>query len=363
MTRHPNICLLFTLLIASCLLSCTDQEADMLSGPAEKTVFTLLIPCEDPFDANTPISTRANWGDNYTHSEDGTDFDNAIFTVKAQLYIPNQNTLSLDFNNIVKEERNGREVYVCKAESYTPYSSATGVKLMVWVNTPIINHAYPDQTTFNSLAVYSNGIPMWGVKSGLSLDADNPAQNLGDVWVLRSVARIDIDLAVNLKSNEDSTTGYKLVSATLTGPNVLGFVAPKNYNTIDNTKMLTVPANNTQVGADASQTYNPYPSIPSSAVGFKLINDSHLRLYVAEKTNRSTPVVITIKNNQTGIISSYYNHIQDGEQDPLDIMTPLVRNHIYRYTINSITGEGLKGELTYYVCPWNNKLADIPAFE
>lgn len=189
-----------------------------------------------------------------------------------------------------------------------------------------------------------SSIPMWGV---MTTDI-SPLMNAShyelteDVWLLRSAAKIEIRLSDKLKEQ-----GTKITSATLKYYNIKGNVVPANWQTCNNTPEL-----------NCDDSFNIYRH---AAVTLPLINDEEsgdYYLYIPEYDNINYP------GERNKISLSFYDHGKDKIfEDAISFCEysnglkiegtdyNIIRNHIYRFTIRSIAGEGIM--LEYHVADWD----------
>lgn len=180
-----------------------------------------------------------------------------------------------------------------------------------------INADY-DATTSAAL----QSIPMYGVKKA-TLDLTPGNRNeLGDIYMLRSLAKVEVELSDSLTGR-----GYTLTSATLTGCNTLYNELPAGYASVDNTQLLTYDTS-------TPMSFNPCDGTFSAAttIGF-----TGKPLYLPELTVDATdrPVNISVEltradgltRTATFPFAAYSSAgIQTGTMN-------IVRNHHYRFVI------------------------------
>lgn len=180
-----------------------------------------------------------------------------------------------------------------------------------------INADY-DATTSAAL----QSIPMYGVKKA-SLDLTPGNRNeLGDIYMLRSLAKVEVLLSDSLTGR-----GYTLTSATLTGCNTRYNELPAGYAGVDNTQLLTYDTS-------APMSFNPCDGTFSAATS---IGFTGKPLYLPELSADATdrPVNISVELTRAdGLIrtatfpfAAYSSAgIQTGTLN-------IVRNHHYRFVI------------------------------
>lgn len=285
-------------------------------------------------------STRATWGDDYT-KEVGNNYENRIdpddvqvmlfntsgdrvATVDILSYYPlNDGTADYRFIGSVTTEDDA----LTSGQSY---------KLMVFANCGEIT----DDSELESLSFDYDAqlIPMWGViTKDLTLEKGKQ-QDLGTIDLLRAMAKIEINLASAISET------HTITGATLNKYNEHGYCLPKDYAAVGNTKELE---QETGTNEEIS-TFHPLSS-PLETLPLVISTDEKTAwLYIPEYDNSTDPatISITLSDETTGTLEfkDYANGTATG--DAHDI----VRNHIYRYTVNVETG---KLTVQYRALPWN----------
>lgn len=165
--------------------------------------------------------------------------------------------------------------------------------------------------------------------------ADKETLNIGDIWLLRAAARIDIFL------NDDMKQKWSIDRAVLKGVGnklyATAFASPKlsNVAAVESTEQLTW-----------TQMFNPRRNALMNNPGGEDIemldvygDGSFQRIYLPEQENplptsgEEIMVGLTMRHKQTGLVVDAYMYLRDSFTDrPLNI----IRNHIYRYTISTI---------------------------
>lgn len=292
-------------------------------------------------DAGT--STRATtWGDEY-ENEDGNAYENRIDPDDVQVMLFDANSGSYVATvDILSYYHDGTADYrfigSVTAEDGT-LTAGQSYKLMVFANCGAINASDLESLSF---AYNAQLIPMWGVITPTLTLEKGKQQDLGTIDLLRAMAKIEINLASAI--NETHT----ITGATLSKYNSQGYCLPKDYAAVENTKELE------QETGNSKDTFNPYKKTPvSSNLVFSYSEDKQTAwLYIPEYDNSPTDaatISITLSdgsNTTTGTLEfkDYANGTATG--DAHDI----VRNHIYRYTVNVETG---KLTVLYKALPWN----------
>ena len=292
-------------------------------------------------------STRATWEEGYV-SQDGNNYENRIDPddVQVMLFDANSGSYVATVNILSYYPLDGTVDY--RFIGSVEGTLTTGqYKLMVFANCrEITEDSELESLLFDYVAedvkTESQLIPMWGViTKDLTLEKGKQ-QDLGTIDLLRAMAKIEINLASAI--NETHT----ITEATLSKYNSQGYYLPKDYAAVGNTKELE------QETGNSKDTFNPCINAPvSSDLAFSYSEDKKTAwLYIPEYDNSSTDaatISITLSdgsNTTTGTLE--FKDYADGSAtgDAHDI----VRNHIYRYTVNVEAG---KLTVQYKALPWN----------
>lgn len=321
-----------------------NENPGMASGSGDTQVsFVLSLS-----NAGTP--SRATWGDQYENQE-GSGYENRIdpddvqvmlFNATSGQYVATVDILS--YTSLENEEDEYRFVGSVTAEENGLTSGE--YKLMVFANCGTITGtsdlgSLSFDYNANNVKDESQLIPMWGVITPTLTLEKGKQQDLGTIDLLRAMAKIEINLA-------DAISGtYTITGATLNKYNTKGYCLPKDYAAVENTKELE------QETGYNKDTFNPYIDAQvSSNLVFSYSEDNKTAwLYIPEYDNTPDAAAISItlsdgSNTTTGTLEfkDYANGTATG--DAHDI----VRNHIYRYTVNVETG---KLTVQYKALPWN----------
>lgn len=193
----------------------------------------------------------------------------------------------------------------------------------------------------------NSAIPMWGV---MSVDL-TPILNVSNyeipepIWLLRSAAKIEVQLSDELKAKGKTS----IESAVLKYYNVEGYVAPANWHSYENTQQLNCEL--------AIHNYR------HAAIKLPMIKDEdtgNYYIYMPEYDNLNYPeernkISLTFIDDgkekvfEDAISFCEYKNGKLIENSDYNI----VRNHIYRFTIRSISGERL--QLDYTVADWETE--------
>lgn len=325
-----------------------NENPGMASGSGDTQVsFVLSLS-----NAGTP--SRATWGDQYENQE-GSGYENRIdpddvqvmlFNATSGQYVATVNILS--YTSLENEEDEYRFVGSVTAEGSELTSGK--YKLMVFANCGTIIGT-SDLESLNSLFFYnandvkgeSQLIPMWGVITPTLTLEKGKQQDLGTIDLLRAMAKIEIDLASAISGT------HTITEATLNKYNTQGYCLPKDYAAVERTTDLEqetgINGSNEEISA-----FNPLDS--ESEVSLPLVistKDSKTAwLYIPEYNNdtNAATISITLSDGTTGTLE--FRDYADGAAT--GNTHNIVRNHIYRYTVNVETG---KLTVQYKALPWN----------
>ena len=292
-------------------------------------------------------STRATWEENYT-SEDGNAYENRIDPDDVQVILFNTSSgvrvasvEILSYYPLNDGSADYRFIGSVTAEDGT--LTAGQYKLMVFANcgtfaadSDLGNLSF----TYNEANVKAESqlIPMWGVITPTLTLEKGKQQDLGTIDLLRAMAKIEINLASAISGT------HTITGATLSKYNSQGYCLPKDYAAVENTKELE------QETGNSKDTFNPYEKTPvSSNLVFSYSEDKQTAwLYIPEYENSTdaATIFITLSDGTTGTLEfkEYINGSATGNAHDI------VRNHIYRYTVNVETG---KLTVLYKALPWN----------
>lgn len=331
------------LLLAATLASCVyDNEPALRSDDGRQAVqvtFTLAA-------GNAPTDTRATWGDHQYDSENiGTAWERAIDPddLHVLLYTAADNGYVGRVENLVSfRNDDGTYTYYGQLTADSDdLTSGTEYKIMVFANCDIDNNTEDiSSITKKTFAQNANYIPLWGVKTTPLNLTPGTADNLGDIDLLRAMAKVEVTLS-------DALTGeYTLGNVSLNRYNQTGYCLPEDYDAVSETKELD------REDGTAPISFNPKASVPSSPspIRFQIENGRAVCYLPEYEADDTKPAQLTITLAKDG------NKTKDYTLDLKDYNTDnggyydLVRNHIYRYTITGVNDGTLK--VQYRVQPW-----------
>ena len=190
--------------------------------------------------------------------------------------------------------------------------------------------------SINDITFPNGFIPMWGVVSKtLTLE---PQQDLGTIYLLRSVAKVEVKL-----SNELVTAGYKIKEVFVNKYALDGYWFPNGWNTVTNTTALA-----------HAGCYYPTAHLSDAAKVFSN-NDakSSSVIYLPEMATDNSDMSIVIADGN-GSEYRFDNAIKFANYEGGSATSAtfnVVRNHHYQYTIDKVN-TGVNLELTCKVQPW-----------
>ena len=190
------------------------------------------------------------------------------------------------------------------------------------------------------------------LKTDLPLYADRTAANtaasaadVGKIYMLRSLAKIEVNLASTVGST------YKITSAKLNKHNQAAYLLP------------SVPSGNTYFAQASTSAFNTESCINAASraiiadLAFNKVSDRQWIVYVPEYDNDGTmEITLGLENNGKDITTSVKTNVIKlntysggiATSTPVDI----VRNHWYQYSINTIN-DGIEATLTVKVNDWD----------
>ena len=296
-------------------------------------------------------NTRAaneGW-DDYDPKDDGTAYENAINTEQLQIKVYDENgTIIGDVENVIAIN-NGTDT--------NPEYSITGTwenaadklskakKIMVFAN---CGTSTVTQDNIASLAFNRDDtkqyIPMWGVTTLTKTLEIGKSNDLGTIYLLRSLAKVKVKMKEGMKAS-----GYSLGEITFNNYNTRGYTLPDTYNTASDTKQIFF---NNSLRPLASLAAAPIAMTNSES------DEESIMLYIPEYDNINAATdkkaTITLKLKCEGMDDGTYTlqfcNYTDGAPDPATLYN-IQRNHYYEYTVYK--DDGVKISLT--VKEWNKR--------
>ncbi len=323
---------------------------------------TCVMSTDEPHDIMFTVSvegrhTRAAWGEEYP-SEAGVPFDYRILPDRLRLVILAEDGTrigemrDLDYWPINEAHTAFQFVGQLPAEaidSINAHPKQTNYKFMVLANCGdnLSGEGYItySQTQLNP-SNENASIPMWGVKEAdVSPLYEQDNLNLGEIWLLRAAAKVEVKLSDALKEKETTT----ITAATLKYYNQTGYVLPKGWSQASDTEDL-----------DQEDCHRVYRH---AALNLPFIKDEETGdyyVYVTEYDNINYPGEhnkISLEFNIGGAAKTFEDAISfceyRGGAPEEGSHYNIVRNHIYEFEILSIAGSSLV--LEYTVADWTKE--------
>lgn len=354
--------------LASLLLTACSVYDDRMYGPngeqKVKVSFVLALgSSDDPFtkaetwDPDDPTDDDNNIG--YDPKTIGDEYDNQIDPGTLQVvfyhttgeFVGKVNNLAYSQVGTTDEDRNLYKFTGTMLLDEDLVNSNPQLKMMVFANFPETQRAVinggAEVSGLQELAFTRFGdgkdtdfIPMWGVKTvDLNLSDDPGTTDLGTVYVLRAMAKVEVKLSEGLTAQ-----GYTLTSMTMNHLNASGYCLPAGAEDLPNTEALllesSINVNDTHL---ASQTVE---SQEDQGV-------QSLVMYVPEYKNDGSgnpaTISLALKQNENGALkillpeSVIEFKVYDGSGKPVASSDyDIVRNHNYVFEIKSLKEDGLK---------------------
>ena len=354
--------------LASLLLTACSVYDDRMYGPngeqKVKVSFVLALgSSDDPFTKaetwhpDDPTDDDNNIG--YDPKAIGDSYDNMIDPGTLQVvfyhttgeFVGKVNNLAYSQVGTTDEDRNLYKFTGTMLLDEDLVNSNPELKMMVFANFPesqraVINGG-ADVSGLQELAFTRFGggkdtdfIPMWGVKSvSLNLSGDPGTTDLGTVYVLRAMAKVEVKLSEAL-----SDGGYTLTSMTMNNLNAQGYCLPDGAEDLPNTEALSLESsinvNDTHLASQIveSQEDQGVQSLVMYVPEYK--NDG--------SGNRAT-ISLVLKQNENGVMKTLLPESviefkeYDGSGKPVASSDyDIVRNHNYVFEIKSLKEDGLK---------------------
>lgn len=333
---------LAAVLLAALACGCSADDAAGGGVPSGDTQVSFILKLSD-----ASGRTRAAWSEDYV-GQQGTAYDNRISPedLRVALYTAADNAFAAEVDILSYHETATEDEYefvgtVEAADGVT--LSAGKYKLMVFANCGVAGSLGQSGTLGQLAYEYSPGgvkqeeqlIPMWGVTTtSLSLEKGKRA-DAGTVDLLRAFAKVEISL------HSDISEACTITKATLSCYNTSGYCLPAGYANVNKTTEL-----DQEDGTYPS--FNPNQTEQRTDLAFAYSDDNKSAyLYIPEYDNSTTEAVIDIELSDRTTGKLYFKDYADGS--PTGDAYSIVRNHIYRYTVNVYQGE-LK--VQYAVMPW-----------
>ena len=336
------------LLLAGILAaSCIFDAAECVMSVDEPHTVTFTVALDQQ-------RTKATWGEAYP-SEAGVPFDFRLVPEDLRVLVYAQNgervgvIQDLDYwplNETHTEFQFIGQIPAEFVEYYNQHSESQKYRFMVLANCGD-NLSGIEYITYSQAqldpASENAAIPMWGVKEAdvSPLLQDNNL-NIGDIWLLRAAAKIEVMLSDALK-NEGRTV---INSATLKYYNQTGYSLPSGWSQATDTKTL-----------DQEKCFRVYrhaavnlPFIKDEKTGnyFVYVTEYDNINYSGERNKISLEFTIDKEVKLFEDAISFCDYTDGKPQEGTDYN--IVRNHIYEFEILNIAGDNIV--LEYEVADW-----------
>ena len=298
-------------------------------------------------------NTRAaneGW-DDYDPKDDGTAYENAINTEQLQIKVCDENgTIIGDVENVIAIN-NGTDTNPDYSITGTWENAADKLskakKIMVFANcgTSIVTPGNIQNLAFARSAT-TQYIPMWGVTTLTNELVVGKSNNLGTIYLLRSLAKVKVKLADGMKSRK-----YSLGAMQLNNYNTSGYTLPLTYNTVASTAAIRF-GNSLHANSSWAQ------SIVMTGDG-----DESIMLYIPEydninaATDRKATISLQLMRDgeEEGNYTLHFcNYTPEGAPDAASTYN-IQRNHYYEYTVG-LTDDQVK--IVLNVKEWNLRQHD-----
>ncbi|GHU98965.1 hypothetical protein FACS1894159_02240 [Bacteroidia bacterium] len=190
----------------------------------------------------------------------------------------------------------------------------------------------------------SNQIPMWGESTAVAIDASTSLTGANSIKMTRMVAKVEVQLAAAAAGSGNSN--FAITSVRLYNYNTAGKMVPNLATGWDaSNNMATAP----HLAATPGKQKGPlvYTSADDPTATFFTAGSVTNTIYTFEASSgnvatrqQNTCVVVGGSYNGSGADTHFYR--MDFVKTVGSVITflPLLRNHRYMFTVNSITGPG-----------------------
>lgn len=307
------------------------------------------------------VDNADNWNDNYL-PEEGVDFDNALIGNQFNVFITSNNGTQItrlqvllhnttDSNDKVEYSFSGK-IPQTDVENLKTHSDA---RIHIVANSGSYIPQLDGGLSFSHAGQPSEAftaIPMWGVGT-FNFTTLKPGNNdVGEIWLLRAMAKVEIEIASSTVTDPNLITS--LTSASVKNANTQGYVLPQEWSKVDYTKALSLE--------------NSLRALPSvNGISGMTPADNKIVFYLPETANTDGTTEITL-NYTTSLIGneSRSDVIKFAKYDnngtPSTPNYDIVRNHLYRFEV-SLSGSTQQFVIKYTVCPWEEHTVTPPTFD
>lgn len=324
-------------------VSCSDEYDGLsqeLDSNKAQVVFSVAM--------DTP-STRSRatdtWGDDFTPSAPGDEYDNRIDLEQFIIKIESEGK-TYPITDVIKWKEKDSEVneykFVGVVQGMTSSVTLENVKINVYANMGSNPDADFGTMTFGQDA---ENIPMWGVLTADKLEfAPGKRTELPTtISLLRAMAKFQVGI-----SDAMIDKGYALTAASLNKFNPIGNCMPSGYATADNT---------TAMGQESVLNENTTGQVEATALPVAETGKSYVA-YLPEISNTSDSelkMLLTFTKGDTERIETEVS-VKDYSADNTGLLN-IVRNHWYKYVISDIVNS--EPVVEYSTVEWINKEIEV----
>lgn len=332
--RLANLAAVVAIMAMTVLWSC--REFEPVSGGDAAGDGTVSFRVVAPKYAGSSSGSRATWGDEYDQMG-GTEFETALLDGQVQVEITDadcQQRYAITDLYCEKVEDNPLFVtyeYVGRIEDKDlgALSKVTNGKFHIIANAGQGASLDSDPVFKRSgVAADFEAIPMWGVTTvDFSKLSVGNALNIGDVTLLRSMAKVVIDLDADPSANNYIQS---ITDVTISTTNGQGYVLPASWIAINSTTSL-----NRHAARVPDQT-------PTGPMVFGMDEKSHAEFYLPEIFNGTGDNEITLTINYKTILGDmtgnlYFRRYANG--NPGDTPLDVLRNYLYHFIVKKPNSE------------------------
>lgn len=302
-------------------------------------------------DSNTRAANNG-WAD-YDPKEPGFAYENAVNPDQLQIKVCDADgKIIADVENVIalKGETEGNYTITGTWDSAGDQLTKAK-KIMVFANCGSAN------VTQDNIAALSfdradtrQYIPMWGVTTLNRALEVGKSNDLGTIYLLRSLAKVKVKLAGGTEGM--TARGYSLGTVTFNNYNGKGYTLPATYSTASDTKQIFF-----------NNSLRPFASLAAEplTMTYEENNEESIMLYIPEYDNINAAAdkkaTITLNLKCDGVDDGTYTlqfcNYTDGAADPTTIYN-IQRNHYYEYTVNKDD----RLNITLKVQKWNLRSHD-----
>lgn len=324
------------ILLMTTLWSCRDFEP--VPGGNAAGDGTVSFRVVTPKYAGSNSGSRATWGDEYDQLG-GTEFETALLDGQIQVSITDAScSQRYAITDLYCTNVEDNPLFV----TYEYFGRIEEKDLSAMRNVTdgkfhIIANAGSGASLDNGLVFRRSGkasefeaIPMWGVKTvDFSKLAVGTALNIGDVTLLRSMAKVVIDLDADPAADNYIQS---ITSVSISTTNSEGYVLPAGWTSIRSTESLS------------RHSVRVPDQTPTGAKTYQMDDKSHVEFYLPEIINGTEDNEVTLTINYKTILGNmtgklYFRRYANG--NPGDTPLDVLRNYQYHYIVKKPTHENI----------------------